>query len=112
MGLEYKGDKADIFALGIIIFIMLTQTTPFKIATSDDALYSALVMKNFNAFWDIHLEEKPASFFSEEFKDLFQEMTELDPDARISLSEIKEHPWFKKESGTTFRHVRTQMKDR
>lgn len=37
------------------------------------------------------------AFYSEEFKDLIWRMLQLDPSKRLTMDEVKEHPWMKGE---------------
>jgi len=48
-------------------------------------------------FWRSHCSNKAGglAFFSEEFKSLITFMLQYDPTHRLSLEEIKAHPWFK-----------------
>ena len=39
---SFKGEVADLFALGVILFILVTGCPPFKEAKKSDAWYSAL----------------------------------------------------------------------
>lgn len=99
----YKGDQVDIFAIGIILFVMHSMHPPFNAATPKDQYYVALASENFETFWKKHSQNKANgdAFYSEEFKDLFQKMTRLDPEKRITMDEIKEHPWVTKECKLT-----------
>lgn len=40
-------------------------------------------------------KNKAEGFFSDEFKDLFIKMVQLDPTKRLTLEEVKKHPWMK-----------------
>lgn len=56
----------------------------------------ALASKNYAVFWKKHSINKPngEAFFPPEFMDLFESMVELDPENRITIEEIKSHPWY------------------
>jgi len=96
LGREYQGEKVDVFALGVILFVMISKHPPFNAATPQDPFYVALASKQYSAFWNKHTEHKPngQAFFTANFRDLFEKMTELDPDTRISVAEIQNHPWY------------------
>jgi serine/threonine protein kinase len=96
LGREYEGEKVDIFALGVILFVMYSKHPPFNAAIPKDQFYVAIASKNYKIFWEKHSQHKKEGnkFFSESFKDLFQRMTELDPANRISIDEIRKHPWY------------------
>lgn len=49
----YRGTSVDIFAAGVILFIMITGTMPFKSQASvTDELYQYIVNKEYDKFWD------------------------------------------------------------
>jgi serine/threonine protein kinase len=92
----YEGASVDLFALGVILFIMFTQHPPFSKATADDAFYKCLMTGKFETFWKAHAKKKPGgdSFFSDEFKHLIMCMVAYNPSDRLSMEQIKSHPWF------------------
>jgi len=55
---EYNGTGADIFSLGIILFILVTGHPPFTKAVPEDPHFKYIVDNNFNAFWVIHQRAK------------------------------------------------------
>jgi serine/threonine protein kinase len=74
----YNGISVDLFAAGIILFIMMSQNPPFSRANPTDPYYSQLANGNAR-FWDIHSRNKPSDFYSKEFRCLIQSMLALDP---------------------------------
>ena len=51
--------------------------------------------KNFSLFWKVHLRKRPQNYFSESFKDLFENMVAYNPDERLTIEEIAVHPGVK-----------------
>ena len=48
----YRGTAVDIFAAGVILFIMITGTMPFKKQASvNDELYTHIINKEYDTFW-------------------------------------------------------------
>ena len=93
--MPYNGPTIDLFAAAIILFIMYTGTPPFSRADPRDDFYKFLCTNQHEGFWKSHLKHKPSSqFLSESFKNLMNSMLAFDPTQRLSLSEIKAHPWF------------------
>ena len=79
LGEAYSGQSVDLFACAVILFILLTGRIPFSRAHESDPHYYCLVTDP-KSFWDSHAEpEGGQDIYSEEFKDLFEKMTALDP---------------------------------
>lgn len=96
MGQKYSGQCVDLFAAGIILFIMVAQHPPFNKATPKDPHYKTISANRMDLFWKLHSRNKPSGldFFSEDFRDLITQLLGFDPVQRPSLAEIKTHPWY------------------
>ena len=95
--LPYNGPQVDLFAAGIILFIMVAGHPPFNRADPfGDQFYNKIYINRPDVFWKSHSANKKGgqSFFSEEFKNLITYMLQYDPTQRLSIEEIKAHPWF------------------
>lgn len=70
LGRPYSGFSVDLFALGIILFIMVARTPPFFKAIPSDPLYKFLMENRDDLFWAAHSKNKPegAMYFSKDFK--------------------------------------------
>ena len=92
----YSGEAVDLFATAIVLFICVSGTPPFTCAEKNEFYYKLIHGAKWDLFWKFHVKGKPggASFFSEEFKDLMEYMFQYDPNKRLSLSQVKAHPWF------------------
>jgi serine/threonine protein kinase len=92
----YSGPSVDLFASAIILFITFTQHPPFTKAVPEDPFYRLLCANRADLFWKAHSKNKPngAEFFSDDFKNLITAMLQFDPTQRISLAEVKAHPWY------------------
>jgi len=89
----YQGTTSDLFALGVILFIMKAGYQPFKVASLEDSNYKLLGMNRSDLFWANHSQYSPPGFFSAEFKDLVTSLLQLNPHNRLSILEIAGHPW-------------------
>jgi len=72
LGKPYSGFSVDLFAVGIILFIMVAKAPPFFRAYPNDPLYKLLMENRDDLFWAAHSKNKPegSSFFSKDFKQL------------------------------------------
>ncbi|KAJ4416918.1 serine/threonine-protein kinase gin4 [Gnomoniopsis sp. IMI 355080] len=80
----YRGDKADVWSMGVILFAMLAQRLPFD----DPHLPTMLSLSKRG----IYTMPNGLSF---ESKDLVRRILVTDPDMRISIAEMWEHPLVK-----------------
>jgi serine/threonine protein kinase len=90
----YKPQTADIFGAGVILFIMRTRNKPFFSSSSSDCLYRLIKRNKLERFWSVY--DSADDPISEEFKDLVATLLAHNPIHRLSLSEIKNHPWYTK----------------
>jgi len=92
----YSGASVDLFASAIILFIMFTQHPPFTKAEPSDPFYRLLCANRADLFWKAHSKNKPngMEFFSEDFRNLITSMLQYDPAHRLSMAEVKAHPWY------------------
>jgi len=70
----YQGHSVDLFALGIILFILYSGHPPFNSANPQDPHYRLVAEGKADIFWQQHQKHKKAGFYSEEFKDLITNM--------------------------------------
>ncbi|CAL4914289.1 unnamed protein product [Urochloa decumbens] len=80
----YDGAKADIWACGVILYVLLAGYLPFQ-----DKNLIDMYKKIFKA------ELKWPSWFSSDARKLLRRLLHPNPSARISIAEIMEHPWFR-----------------
>jgi serine/threonine protein kinase len=93
----YSGEGVDVFATGVLLFIMLTGRPPFIQAKPSDPIYKNIATKTYEKFWAFHAKSMPdkEKFFSEDFKSLVNSMLCMDPKGRITLDEAIAHVWSK-----------------
>lgn len=89
----YLGTSVDLFASAIILFIMVTQHPPFGRASVQDPFYKLIAGNRDDLFWKAHSRNKPEGFFSDEFKHLITSMLQHEPSLRLTMAEVKAHPW-------------------
>ena len=67
---EYNGVEVDLFAVGVILFILYAGHPPFGMATRNDAYYQRLADNKAASFWAAHERYHPAGYFDGPFKNL------------------------------------------
>ena len=87
----YTGKANDLFAAAVVLFMMVTQCQPFKMAVPDDIYYNLIIHNHSEHFWKIF--EKVVADLSPEFKDLMFNMLQLEPHKRYNMEQILAHPW-------------------
>ena len=90
------------FALGVILFIMRTKHSPFKVmASADDMFYKFIATDHrVDHFWNAHETYFPKGYLSTEFKILVTSMLEFSNKKRLCIADIIGHPWMQGEMAT------------
>lgn len=80
--------KVDIWAMGVIVFILLCGYPPFVSPTNDqEELFETILAGHFefaSPYWDDA---------SQMAKDMITLMLQTDPELRFSALEVLQHPW-------------------
>ncbi len=100
-GKPYSGVSVDLFACGIILFILVSGGTPFPRADPKNPWYKLIHLGKHDVFWSIHeknMKQSQGNFYSEEFRDLMNAMFAFNPEDRPSIQDIKGHKWFNGET--------------
>lgn len=88
--------KADIFSLGVCLFIITVGCFPFKTATESDKKYKRIYCDNPMKFWFKNSKaKKRTNEISLKLAELIVSMLHPDPNKRPTIEEIKNHPWMK-----------------
>lgn len=72
----YDGKAVDVFAAGVILFMMVSAHQPFETAEPHDPYYKCVAAHRSDIFWRVHSKNKPEgdAFYSSEFKSLISGM--------------------------------------
>jgi len=100
--------KADIWSCGVILFMMLAASDPWKEPKKGDKWYGAIATKQNALFWQRH-----SAYFSDQTKDFLNKILEFEPTKRISIPDMKKHPWWNGPTltGTSLYQELTRRKD-
>lgn len=83
-GEPYVGVKSDVWSCGIILFAMLCGFLPFA-ESKEEIIIEKVVNSDY----------KIPDFLSNNAKDMLNKLMEIDPEKRVGIKQIKEHPWFR-----------------
>ena len=108
----YNGPSVDLFASAIILFIMFTQHPPFTKAEPNDPFYRLLCANRADLFWKAHSKNKPEGFFSDDFKNMITAMLQFDPSHRLSMADVKAHPWYNNGEIATIEEIHKEFAQR
>lgn len=84
---DISGKAADIWSMGVTLYCLRFGRIPFE-QTGVLQLYESIKQDEIDLSGETSCEE--------EFKDLMHKLLEKDPHKRITMSELREHPWVTK----------------
>lgn len=84
----FDGFALDLWASGVVLFIILVGMAPFKWAHDSDQRYAQIAKGNLKEMIELH-----NIHLSAEASSLLQNMLWRDPRKRLTLGQIMQHPW-------------------
>lgn len=88
-GIPYHGKPADVFSLGVSLFMMVMGQNPFTNLDFYKALWKG---QSTDLFWAQFAKSQKAAV-GKEFKDLIEKMLDYNPATRITIEQIAQHEW-------------------
>jgi len=90
-------NACDLFACGVILFIMLMGYPPFEEALASDSWYKCIAQKKYTKFWKKHSTDgKGNTGISEGAQELIYNLICYQPGERFTIKDVEENDWFKK----------------
>ena len=91
-GRRYSGVSTDLFACGVVLFILISGNPPFEEASKRDSYYRLFRINN-GRFWSLHSCKKPQDLYTSEFRELINGMLAYKPAQRFTLQQILASSW-------------------
>ena len=91
-GLARAGTAADLFMIGINLFIMYVGCPPFNRAQDDD-LFFYTFCRDRQQFWKYFETRRPFVKFTEDFKEIIEGLLEPDAEKRWNVGRVIESGW-------------------
>ena len=89
-GRIYDGRQADIFSVGVILFVIVLGIFPFNEAKRAEPNYRLIMEGEIEEYW-ANMDEM--NYLSKEFKELIMSMVSYDASERPTVSELSNHAW-------------------
>jgi len=105
--IPHSGIKADLFSLGVLLFIIVAGHPPFNKAGMQDKWFKIFCSSNTKFWMNMELRRK----FSQEFKDLVNRLLSIKAEERLSINHIRAHEWFNG-SEMSYEEVKEEMDKR
>ncbi len=92
----YEGFPVDIWSSGISLYIMLSGTLPFNLKNNESSSMDEENNNNIELQYSIiNKEPKKIEKISDEAKDLLKGLLNKNPNKRLTIEQILNHPWLK-----------------
>lgn len=77
------------FSIGVILFIIVQGIFPFKEARKEEYFYNLILSGQIETYFS----KVNGQNLSNDFKDLILKMFSYNPEERMTLEQLKSHPW-------------------
>ena len=97
----YEGFPVDVWSSGISLYIMLSGTLPFNLKNNESSSNEEESVNNLELQYSIiNKEPKHIENISDEARDLLKGLLNKNPEERLTIDEILNHPWLKTDDNT------------
>lgn len=86
-GKAYRGESADVWSLGVVLYLLVQGAYPWEFAADQDRAYREYLRAR-----------RLSGKLSEPLQSLLISILDPNPDTRPTLKQIFEHPWVKREN--------------
>ncbi|KAL6778758.1 SNRK2B [Auxenochlorella protothecoides x Auxenochlorella symbiontica] len=94
-GKTYDGKVADIWSCGVMLYVMLVGAYPFE--RPEDKHDAQKLQKMIQRILRVEYDWPPHIKLSPECRDIMARILVADPQKRISIQELQDHPWYMKD---------------
>lgn len=98
-GLEQNGQQTDVFALGVVMFMVVRGLFPFAEAVDKDYWFKLIKNGQFETYFS---KIDKNNMLSDQFRDLIVQLFTEEGSERITIEQIKQHPWLTGETAKSF----------
>ncbi|PLW22490.1 hypothetical protein PCASD_10815 [Puccinia coronata f. sp. avenae] len=88
LGRPYHGPAIDLWSSGIILYVLLVGNTPWDNPTMESPEFASYIK---GVIWSMD----PWCRIQPELKALLKELMDVDPEMRITMSQLVKNPWFR-----------------
>jgi len=93
----YDASAADVWSCGVVLFLMVSGAPPYQVARASDWWFDKLAKQKYDLFWKAHTQahtQEAGQKWDPLWTDLINKMLCLDPQQRITMHQVAQHPWF------------------
>lgn len=90
-GSHYTGPPVDVFAVGVMLFIMAVGTPPWNMANATDSRYKYIER---HGVTKLLMSWQKAQYMTSELLDLIEGLLCFDPARRLTVDQALSHAWF------------------
>ena len=106
---QYRGESVDLFAAGVILFIMRSAADPFKAARESDPYFKCIMHNQHLPFWNSWEQKRGQGYYSNEFKELITMMLYEKAAHRPNITDIIGHDWLRSGRTATREEVKNEF---